>query len=80
MMKLIIKSKCSIKILRNKRNQIVGKLKKVNSVISIYDVNEKYIGKYNVKTDKTYDKKNRFIGYGNFLTTLLITKEELENC
>lgn len=58
-------------VLRNKSNQVIGKIKEINGKLEIRNPSNQLLGRFDPKTNQTRDKSNRLIGKGNLLTTLL---------
>ncbi len=57
--------------LRDKSNKLLGKIKTVSGKLELRDATNKLKGKYDPKTNQTRDDRNRLVGKGNLLTTLL---------
>ena len=58
-------------VLKNSKNQILGKIKLQSGKYVLYNENNHRMGAYDPKTDQTRDANNRLVGKGNILTTLL---------
>ena len=58
--------------LRDARNKLLGKIKTLsNGKMELRDDRNRQKGTYDPKTDQTRDDRNRVVGKGNLLTTLL---------
>lgn len=64
----------SIQYLRDRNNQLMGKISEVNNKLVLRDKNGLLLGYYDKRTDKTRDRNGRLIGKGNLLTMLLCNK------
>ncbi|MEI8390557.1 MAG: hypothetical protein WCG23_11825 [bacterium] len=60
------------KTLRSRSGNLIGFIKEDSSGNKeIRSKNGNYLGKFNEKENKTYNKNGKFIGIGDFLTNLL---------
>lgn len=58
--------------LKDKNGRLLGVIKvKNDGVMEIRNKNGFYLGKYNPKTNTTYDRNGNIIGRGNLLVTFL---------
>ncbi len=57
--------------LRDKSSKLLGKIKTVSGKLELRDATNKLKGKYDPKANQTIDDRNRLVGKGNLLTTLL---------
>lgn len=60
-----------MQILRDKYGKVLGKIQDTGNSLRLYDSQGKYRGRYDKKTDKTYDGYGGLVGVGNLLTMLL---------
>jgi hypothetical protein len=59
-------------VLRNKQGRILAKIKeRPGGQLELRDKNNRLLGRYNVKTDTTRDKRGRLVGTGNLLPMLI---------
>ncbi|MBT5340040.1 MAG: hypothetical protein HN647_00015 [Candidatus Marinimicrobia bacterium] len=59
-------------VLRDKHNKLLGKIKTLsNGKMEFRDAHNKKKGVYDPKTNQTRDERNRLVGKGNLLGTLL---------
>jgi hypothetical protein len=56
---------------KNLKGQVIGHTKTENEMLVAFDTNGNMVGSYNPKTNTTYSKDGRSLGYGNQLTALL---------
>lgn len=54
--------------LRNKKGQLIGFLTERNEILA---KNGKLLGKYDPRSNKTFDEFGRLVGYGDIRTSLL---------
>ena len=61
-----------LSILRNQKGHVIGRiLKWDNETVHIQDAQGRFLGRYRIDMDKTFDSKGMPICFGNCLTHLL---------
>ncbi len=58
-------------ILRDKSNNMLGKIIEMDGKLYIYDVSGNRLGQYDPKINVTFDSRGNRIGTGNLLSRLL---------
>lgn len=57
--------------LRDKHGALIGKIREMSGMLHIYDSHGTPKGKYDPKTNKTYDHTGALVGTGNLLVRLV---------
>jgi len=57
--------------IKNLKGKVIGHVKKEEDVLCAFDIHGKMVGSYNPKTNTTYTKDGKSLGYGNQLAALL---------
>jgi hypothetical protein len=60
-----------IQFLRDRNGKMIGQLKTQGDLIWLLNRNGIMQGRYNTKTDFTYDRNGKMVGRGNLVVTLL---------
>jgi hypothetical protein len=56
---------------KNLRGQVIGRIETKEDSLCAYDTQGNMVGSYNPKTNTTYSKDGKSLGYGNQLAALL---------
>jgi len=59
-------------VLRDKYGRIAGYISEVGDDLILYDKYGKKVGRYSKARGVTYDKHGRVVGWGNWLSALLV--------
>lgn len=58
-------------LLTDANNRKIGSTEQNGDQIRLYDANDRWLGTYNMTTNKTENSNGHIVGNGNILTTLL---------